>query len=61
MESAVRPIGEPLHTAHYLRCKGEYTTAEEMRERMLYLPCRSDQSMANVEKVIQILKSNDLA
>ena len=59
-EISSRPLGEPLHTAHYLKCQGKYTTAKEMRERMLYLPGGPDQSMANVEKVIHVLKSNDL-
>lgn len=59
-EISSRPLGAPLHTAHYLKCKGEYATARKMRERMLYLPGGPDQRMGNVEKVIQVLKSNDL-
>lgn len=31
-----RPLGKPLHTANYLKTKGDYGTADEMRERMLF-------------------------
>ena len=59
-EISSRPLGEPLHKAHFLRTKGIYPTSDEMREKMLYLPGGPDQDMQNVEKVIQVLKSNDL-
>lgn len=59
-EISSRPLGAPLHTAYYLKCKGEYTTAKKIWERMLYLPGGPDQNIGNVEKVIQVLKSNDL-
>lgn len=55
-----RPLGEPLHMAHYLKSKGNYAAADRMRERMLYLPGGPDQDIDNIEKVIHVLKSNDL-
>ncbi len=55
-----RPLGEPLHKAHYLKSKGEYPTSDMMREKMLFLPSGPDQSMENVEKVIQVLRTHDL-
>ncbi len=55
-----RPLGMPLHTAPYLQSRGEYGTSDLMRDKMLYLPSGPDQDMKNVEKVIHVLKSNDL-
>lgn len=55
-----RPIGAPLHTAHYLKSKGEYLTSKEMREKVLYLPSGPDQNVENVKKVIRILQTNNL-
>ncbi len=55
-----RPLGAPLHTAYYLKSKGEYVTSDRMRESILYLPSGPDQSVENVEKVIKVLKCNDL-
>lgn len=55
-----RPLGMPLHTALYLKSKGEYSTSVLMREKMLYLPSGPDQDMKNVEQVIHVLKTNDL-
>lgn len=55
-----RPIGKPLHTAYFLKTKGVYRNSDIMREKMLYLPSGPDQDISNVEKVIRVLKSNDL-
>lgn len=55
-----RPLGKPLHTAYYLRSKGEYRTSDMMREKMLYLPSGPDQDIENIRKTIHILKSNIL-
>lgn len=55
-----RPLGAPLHTASFLKSKGDYAFADIMREKMLYLPGGPDQEIENIEKVIQVLKSNDL-
>ncbi len=59
-EISSRPLGEPLHKAHFLKSRGVYPTSDEMRKKMLYLPGGPDQDMQNVERVIQVLKSNDL-
>ncbi len=55
-----RPLGQPLHMAHFLTSKGEYATADMMREKLLYLPGGPDQDIKNVEKVIHVLQTNDL-
>lgn len=55
-----RPLGAPLHTAHYLEGRGNYENSDWMRERMLYLPSGPDQSIENIKKVIYVLTSNDL-
>lgn len=59
-EISSRPLGEPLHKAHYLKSDGIYPTSDEMRQKMLYLPGGPDQSIWNVEQVIRVLKSSDL-
>lgn len=55
-----RPLGAPLHTAHYLKTKGEYADSKTMSEKMLYLPGGPDQDIVNIEKVINVLQSHDL-
>lgn len=59
-EISSRPIGAPLHTAYYVKHKGKYSFSDKMREQMLYLPSGPDQDIRNVEKVIDILRTNDL-
>ncbi|MBD5448788.1 MAG: aminotransferase class I/II-fold pyridoxal phosphate-dependent enzyme [Lachnospiraceae bacterium] len=59
-EISSRPLGAPLHSANYLRSKGEYMSSVIMSKKMLYLPGGPDQDIENVEKVIRVLKSNDL-
>jgi len=55
-----RPLGEPLHTAYYLKSKGVYGGSDVMRKKLLYLPSGPDQNIENVEKVICVLRSNNL-
>lgn len=56
-----RPLGMPLHTAPYLRQERDiYDTSDNLQRNLLFLPCGPDQSFANVERVIQVLKSNSL-
>lgn len=59
-EISSRPLGEPLHKANYLIARGQYPESDIMREKLLYLPSGPDQSMENVEKVIQVLRTHDL-
>lgn len=55
-----RPLGMPLHTAHFMKSKSkeEYQTSEMIQNKILYLPSGPDQDLNNVEYVIKILKKN---
>lgn len=55
-----RPLGVPLHTAPYLKGRADYTAAVELQRKMLSLPGGPDQDVANVEKVIRVLRTNSL-
>ncbi len=55
-----RPLGAPLHTAPYLKGNANYIFAEEIQKKMLSLPGGPDQPFANVERVIDVLKTNKL-
>lgn len=55
-----RPLGVPLHTAPYLCARADYAEAVQMQKKILSLPSGPDQDLKNVEKVIQVLKSNCL-
>lgn len=52
-----RPLGMPMHSAYYLKSKGEYPSSDLIQNKILYLPSGPDQDMKNVEKVIKVLKS----
>lgn len=53
-----RPLGAPLHTAPYLKRRADYTFAEELQKKMLFLPSGPDQPLENVEKVIKVIKES---
>ena len=53
-----RPLGVPLHTAPYLKKRADYTYAEDLQKKILFLPSGPDQAFENVEKVIYVLKNN---
>jgi len=55
-----RPLGAPLHTAPYLEEFADYSNAIELQSKMLSLPGGPDQPKENVERVIEVLKSNRL-
>lgn len=55
-----RPLGAPLHTAPYLKEITDYKRAVELQRKMLSLPGGPDQPFENVERVIKVLKTNDL-
>lgn len=55
-----RPLGAPLHTAPFLNRAGNYDESIKMQNRILYLPGGPDQDFKNVEKVINVLRTNDL-
>lgn len=56
-----RPLGMPLHTAPYLEQNEDiYQTSSKLQKELLYLPCGPNQSLENVEEVIQVLSSNRL-
>lgn len=55
-----RPLYEPLHTADYLESPASYEGIYQIKNSLLALPSGPDQPLENVEKVIEVLKSNDL-
>lgn len=55
-----RPLGIPLHMAPYLRNIEDDENAVEIQRKMLFLPSGPDQPFENVEKVIYVLKNNNL-
>lgn len=55
-----RPLGAPLHTAPYLKERVNYKSAVKLQRKMLALPGGPDQPFENVERVIKVLKTNDL-
>lgn len=53
-----RPLGMPLHTAHYLKKRDDYTYASDLQRKVLFLPSGPDQPFENVHKVIKVIKEN---
>lgn len=55
-----RPLYEPLHIADYLESPASYEGIDNIKNSLLALPSGPDQPFENVEKVIEVLKSNNL-
>lgn len=53
-----RPIGHCLHEAGFLETKGSYLNASSLSKKILYLPSGPNQSIKNIETVIDVLKKN---
>ncbi len=51
-----RPFYPDLNVATYLGNKGEYPNARVFGEHGLFLPCGPDQPLANVDRVLEVLR-----
>ena len=54
-----RPFYPDLNSATYLENYGEFPNSKVFGDKGLFLPCGPDQSLENVEKVIETLKKFD--
>jgi len=52
-----RPIYPDLDTAKHLKCEGDYPNSRIFGKEGLVLPCGPDQSIENIEYVLNTLKS----